>query len=270
MRKNNVKFERLESRDLMTSVGWDGPGQGSAELSYYIGKGPSYLTEAEVESAIDTALDAWSEVVDVTFTQTNIPNQRDSIDFTFRRLDGEGGTLAQAYLPDDVNRARIAGDVQFDTSERWELGNGQGRSAFDLTLVAVHEVGHALGIEHSHVGASVMAPSVSSIQSFSELHADDIDAALELYARAPRIVSNSPDIASNNSNPTRNDNSTQTVDRSNDNTSDHDHHEDRSRTPRWTSWTYQPFYRYYFGFGRSPWFTSFRFNVGNRFTIFFR
>ena len=269
MRKNNVKFERLETRDLLSSVGWDGPGRGAAELTYYIGEGPSYLTDSQVESAVETALDAWAEVVDVTFTQTNIPNQRDSIDFSFRRIDGAGGTLAQAYLPDDVNRSIIAGDVQFDTSERWELGNSQGRSAFDLVLVAVHEVGHALGIEHSHVGSSVMAPSVSSSQTFTRLHSADIDAALDIYAEPAAIVSNTPS-ASNDSMSSRIDTSTRTDERSDRNTSNNDRNDNQSRIPRWTGWSYQPYYRYYFGFGRSSWFTSFQFNVGNRFTFYFR
>lgn len=267
--KTTVKFERLETRDLLTSVGWDGPGRGSAELTYYIGEGPSYLTDEQVESALESALDAWADVVDVTFTETNIPNQRDSIDFTFQRLDGSGGTLAQAYLPDDVNPARIAGDVQFDTSERWEIGNGLGRSAFDLVLVAVHEIGHALGIEHSHDHSSVMAPTVSAIQAFSQLHSSDVDAALEIYSEPATGASNTPPVAANPSSPNHG-HSTHTTHGTDTDSSDDERTDQSNRIPRWTGWSYQPFYRYYFGFGRSPWFTSFRFNFGNRFTIYFR
>ena len=153
------QFECLENRCYLSSVGWDGPGRGSAELTYYIGKAPSYLGQARAEAAIERALSTWSDVVDITFTQTPTAGRRDSIDFTFGRIDGSGGTLAQAYLPDDVNSARIAGDVQFDTSETWEVGNGQGTRAFDLLLVAVHEIGHALGLEHSRGVGSVMGSS---------------------------------------------------------------------------------------------------------------
>jgi hypothetical protein len=169
---------------MMSSVGWDGPGRGSASLTYYVGKAPSYLGQDQVEAALETALQAWARVVDVTFTQTSRPNQRDSIDFQFVRLDGAGGTLAQAFFPDDVNGARIAGDVQFDSSERWEVGNSQGKSAFDLVLVAVHELGHSLGLDHSPATGAVMAPSVSPTARFTSLSANDIDAALSLYAPA--------------------------------------------------------------------------------------
>jgi len=54
-----LRTETLEIRRcLAASLGWDGPGQGSAELTYYIGAEPSGLSQATVESAIETALGA--------------------------------------------------------------------------------------------------------------------------------------------------------------------------------------------------------------------
>ena len=77
------QFEQLEDRSILSSRGWDGPGQGSAELTYYIGATPSYLSPSQVEDTLEKALDTWANVVDIEFTQTSIPNQRDSIDFEF-------------------------------------------------------------------------------------------------------------------------------------------------------------------------------------------
>lgn len=182
--RRQIQFEDLEARRCLSSVGWDGPGQGGAELTYYVGNAPASVGQQAFETAIEEALAAWSDVVDVQFTQTNTPNLTDSLDFEFARLDGQNGTLAQAYFPDDVNRARIAGDVQFDIAESWELGNARGRAAFDLTLVAAHEIGHAIGIDHIATGEAVLNASVSSRESFSGLTARDIDAALSLYAPA--------------------------------------------------------------------------------------
>ena len=192
--KRKLRTETLEVRRcLAASLGWDGPGQGSTELSYYIGNAPSTIDQASFESAIETALNVWSDVVDIQFTETSRPGQRDSLDFKAANIDGSGGTLAQAYLPDDVNPARIAGDVEFDNSESWEIGNAAGRRAFDLVQVAVHEIGHALGIDHIHDSGSVLAPFVSPTQSFSQLSDHDIEAALELYAPAVAEAANSND-----------------------------------------------------------------------------
>ena len=184
-------FESLEARRVLAaSLGWDGPGAGSAELTYYIGNSPSSLSQAQVTSAIETALQAWSNVVDVNFTQTRQPGLRDSLDFTFQRIDGAGGVLAQAYYPDDINSARIAGDVQFDSSERWEVGNALGSAAFDLVAVAVHEIGHALGLDHILEAGSILLPSISPSQSFAGLSSEDITAIQSLYAAADTSTTN--------------------------------------------------------------------------------
>lgn len=164
--------------------GWDGPGQGSANLTYYIGPTPSYLDRAEAEAAIETALAQWAAVASITFTRTTLPNQPRSIDFTFGAIDGSGGILAQAYFPSDINAEPVAGDIQFDSSETWEVGNANGSSAFDLVLVAVHEIGHALGLDHSQLTGSVMAPTASPDQAFVQLHVSDASAILQLYAAA--------------------------------------------------------------------------------------
>ncbi len=185
--KRLLAVELLESRQLLTaSVGWDGPGQGSADLSYYIANAAPNLSLAETQAAIETALDAWAGAADLTFTPTDQPGQDDSLDISFTPLDGSGGTLAQAYFPDDVNRSHIAGDIQFDSAEAWEVGNGLGRQAFDLVYIAVHEIGHALGLDHAHHSDSILAPTVSPQDAFKSLSEHDIEEIQELYA-APEL-----------------------------------------------------------------------------------
>ncbi|MCA9191213.1 MAG: matrixin family metalloprotease [Planctomycetales bacterium] len=203
--RRSLLMEFLEGRRLLTaSVGWDGPGQGTAELTYYLGPTGGAMPQATFESAIETALQAWESVANVHFVQTNQPGLKDSLDLTFRRLDGAGGTLAQAYFPDDVNWSSIAGDIQFDSADTWEVGNARGNAAFDLVEVAVHEIGHALGLDHINVRGSVMQSYVSAMDSFVGLSNTDKQAILRLYAPADTATTSTPDSNSgstNTSNP---------------------------------------------------------------------
>lgn len=183
-RNRQLLVESMERRDLLSSQGWDGPGLGSASLTYYIGEIPSEIDEAQFRSGIEDALNVWASVADVTFEETNSPRRRDSIDITFGSIDGAGGTLAQAYLPDDVTFGRLAGDIEFDSDESWEFGNARRGAATDIVLVAIHELGHSLGLEHTDNPASIMFPSVSPNATFQGLHQSDIDAILSLYAES--------------------------------------------------------------------------------------
>ena len=212
--KRKLLMQPLESRVVLAaSLGWDGAGEGQAELTYYIANHPSSLTQAETEQAIETALDAWSSVANIKFTQTDQPGLKDSLDFSFSSIDGVSRTLAQSYYPDDVNSSRLAGDVQFDSAENWEVGNSEGSQAFDLTYVAVHEIGHALGLDHSNESGSVMDDYATTNTVFTGLSDSDIAEILELYAAASTDDSSS-DSSSSDSDSTDSSDSSDSTDSS--------------------------------------------------------
>ena len=80
------------------------------------------------------------------------------------------GTLGFDYLRQT--------DIIFNSKFSWDIYSGPSRSAKDFGRVALHELGHALGLAHENQLASIMASSVGDITT---LQPDDLAAASSLY-----------------------------------------------------------------------------------------
>ncbi|XP_029994803.1 matrix metalloproteinase-9 [Sphaeramia orbicularis] len=67
----------------------------------------------------------------------------------------------------------------YDDDQKWGFCPDQGYSLF---LVAAHEFGHALGLDHSSIREALMYPMYSYVEDFS-LHEDDVEGIQYLYGR---------------------------------------------------------------------------------------
>src|SRR5438270_10362081 len=85
--------------------------------------------------------------------------------------------LAQASLPPPVNNYSIAGDIQFNTGQGFNVG-----TTYDLQTVATHEIGHALGLLHSGIASAEMYSAYNGVKTV--LNADDIAGIQSMYGGA--------------------------------------------------------------------------------------
>jgi predicted Zn-dependent protease len=155
---------------------------------------------AQYQAAIQWALNEWSSVAPITFTQvpdSSNSSQAADIRIGFADLNTTStGVIGQTNLRWDGNGNMVPDEiVRLEDPSQLAL-NSAGGSNFSyagtmatLEQVALHEIGHALGLAHSTDPNAVMYPTVGA--SNQTLDASDIAGIQALYgAPAP----NSPPI----------------------------------------------------------------------------
>ncbi|VDM37546.1 unnamed protein product [Toxocara canis] len=139
-----------------------------------------------VKEIIRRALDVWSDssqgailFEDVSPNDRAAP-RRGQLDIQFAKFDhgdkeafdGRGGIVAHSAYPPE-------GIVHFDASEHWST---DGKTGLDLRFVALHEIGHALGLRHSRDPNAVMHPYYrEQLKNGFRLSEDDIRGIRALY-----------------------------------------------------------------------------------------
>ncbi|KAJ6877760.1 hypothetical protein NC651_030494 [Populus alba x Populus x berolinensis] len=132
-----------------------------------------------LRSACSDAFKKWSDVSQLTFQEAS-DGASANIVITFYSgdhgdgspFDGPGKTLAHAFSPED-------GRLHFDAEEKWSANPAMDQ--FDLESVAVHEIGHLLGLDHSSDSNAVMYSGIPPGTKKRDLAQDDIDGINALY-----------------------------------------------------------------------------------------
>ncbi|KAL1820669.1 hypothetical protein DCAR_0417005 [Daucus carota subsp. sativus] len=135
--------------------------------------------QTDAMPAFVRAFDKWASITQYfTFAQTEDYESSD-LKISFERgdhgdgssFDGRGGVLAHAFRPTN-------GNLHCDADELWSIGALQDYT--DLETVALHEIGHLLGLDHSSVEDAIMFPTIRSGVT-KDLHDDDIQGIKALY-----------------------------------------------------------------------------------------
>ncbi|XP_042560376.1 collagenase 3-like [Clupea harengus] len=159
------------------------------KLTYRIESYTQDMSVAEVDSAMQKALQVWAKVTPLRFTRIYSGTADIMISFGARDhrdgypFDGPDGTLAHAFPPPRSPSYGIEGDAHFDDDETFTFHTSAG---YNLFLVAAHEFGHSLGLSHSKDPGALMAPIYvqRDVDSFV-LPQDDVKGIQSLYGPNP-------------------------------------------------------------------------------------
>lgn len=151
------------------------------DLAYCFVNGSGQFNDPQEFEIVTSAFAVWAAQTPLTFTAVNNCNAA-HIEVSWQvgdhgsleDFDGPGGILAYATFPNPFSPRKVV--LRFDDEERWA---NTGFQDVDLLTVAIHEIGHALGLGHSRDPRAIMYASYAGPRR--QLAADDIAGIQELY-----------------------------------------------------------------------------------------
>ena len=187
----------------LVDVRWNRP------VTYFVTeRGVAGVTAPQLRDAIGRAFATWQAVSTATVSSQFLgltiapPGLRDGqTTFGFvDRPDLDRVLGATSFLLDGMTGEVLESDVFFNTRFNWSVAAAGEADRIDLESVALHEIGHLLGLGHSALGETEMIPAgrrvVASgavmfpiamgpgIVADRQLQADDIAGISDLYPAA--------------------------------------------------------------------------------------
>lgn len=135
------------------------------------------VTEADLDAALQSAFDAWEAVADIDFEQVSTGGQV-SVSYDAMGYSPGGaniaGTATWGPSISGVLNSLSVGLIEFNSDLTW---SDYGSGGFDFFAIALHEIGHIVGLGHVPDTTQIMSDVVVA----DNLGSGDIDGAQFIY-----------------------------------------------------------------------------------------
>ena len=152
------------------------------------------ISEATLHAETAAAFRAWEAAANITFTRVDNPEHADIL------IGAQGQPVGRAYAnvtyqPGSIDGVRAIDQalVCLNPAQRWKVGFDGDVEVYDMRYTLVHEIGHAIGLDHPGPHGQVMSFRYS--EEYSDLQPGDFQGVQLLYGAGMRSMTarNSPD-----------------------------------------------------------------------------
>ncbi len=138
------------------------------------------LSLETLELEAEAAFRVWERAADLSFHK--VANARDADIILGAQGQPRRHAFANVtYAPDEKEgvRALKQGLVCLNSDQKWKVGFGGNAEAYDLRYTLIHEIGHAIGLDHPGPSGQVMGFRYT--EDFPELQPGDLRGVRQLY-----------------------------------------------------------------------------------------
>ncbi|MFU8821119.1 MAG: matrixin family metalloprotease [Gammaproteobacteria bacterium] len=143
------------------------------------------ISETTLRAETAAAFGAWEEAANITFIPVDDPDQADIL------IGAQGRPIGRAfanvmYRPGSNDGIRVIDSalVCLNPDQRWKVGFDGDIDVYDMRYTLVHEIGHAIGLDHPGPSGQIMSFGYS--ENYSGLQTGDFHGVQLLYGAGMR------------------------------------------------------------------------------------